>query len=1139
MSDILSPSVSHKPGPPIVDAVEREAALDPSRSCIVQAPAGSGKTGLLIQRYLRLLARVERPEEILAITFTRKAAAEMRRRVIEALEGAARNTAVPDAPHAKLTRTLAAAAIAQDRERDWRVLENPARLRIQTIDALCASLARQMPVLSGLGAAAAIVEDASELHREAAQRTLAHLEGSGDFAAALARFLVHLDGDWNAARTLLEAMLARRDQWIHRVAGFEADATARAMLEEAFRKERARLVERVRSLLPDEEEPQVAKLASYAAGNVARSRPESPIARLGRLNRFPRVTEEGVEDWRAIAQLMLTKKGEWRGRVDKLVGFPPGDHGVDAQFKEQMKNLLARLRTVPGLCEALHALRRMPPAGFTDAQWQALGAVVAILPRAAAELQVVFAEHGAIDFTGLAQAAVAALGEEDDPTDLLLALDVRVQHVLVDEFQDTSRSQWELLKRLTAGWLEGDGRTLFLVGDPMQSIYRFREADVALFLRAREQGLPQVRLSGVRLATNFRSQAGVVAWVNQTFAEVLPGAEDADAGAVPYSQSSAHHPPRTGNAVQWHAYVGRDPRAARDAEALKVAQIARDTLASSLTETVAILVRNRSHLDRIVPELKKANVRFRAVDIEPLGARPVIQDLLAITRALSHLGDRIAWLALLRAPWCALGAADLHALAGVEADPASARRTVWELLHDEDRLAAMAPEGRERARRTREILAPFVEHRLRGSVRERVEAAWLALGAPACAMRESDLEDAETFFDQLDSLERGGDIPDPAALEEHLADLHAAPDTSSEARVQVMTIHKAKGLEFGTVILPGLDRMPRAGERPLFAWKARADGTLMMAPVRAAGETQEPAYDYLLGLDAAAAGHELERLLYVAATRAAHRLHLLGFARVEEKGGQARLREPSSRSLLGKAWCVAKGAFEDALARADLAPASPKESVAAQGELRVLSPAILALEVPGANAAAIGMPPQSRESIEFSWVGETARHVGTVVHGWLQRIAVEGLERWDGARISGLRERVQRELAWRGIPEADLEAACAKVLRALAGAIEDERGRWLLRTRAGARSEYRLRLAGRDGVRLVVIDRTFVDEDGRRWIVDYKTGVHEGAEPERFLDRELDRYREQLLGYASAFPGEAVSLGLYFPLMKGWRELAP
>jgi ATP-dependent exoDNAse (exonuclease V) beta subunit len=1132
----LTPALSAAKGA-LADAPEREAALDPARSCIVQAPAGSGKTGLLIQRYLRLLAIVERPEEILAITFTRKAAAEMRRRVLEALAGAARDAAPGEtpSPHARLTRTLAAAALARDRARGWRVIENPARLRIQTIDALCASLARQMPVLSGLGAGARIVEDARELYREAAERTLARVEGGDALAAALGRFLVHLDGDWAAARALLETMLARRDQWLQRVTSIAPDASVRAMLEAAFRAERSRLVARVRALFPAVEEPELATLAAYAAGNVAVEKPQAPVARLATLTRLPEASEEGVEDWCVLAAWLLKKKGEWRQRFDRSHGFPRGA-GVPAAYKERMQGLLARLRECTGLCEALHALRGMPPACFTDTQWEALGAVVSILPSAAAELQVVFAEQGEIDFTGLAQAAVAALGEEDDPTDLLLALDLRVKHLLVDEFQDTSRAQWELFTRLTAGWMPDDGRSAFLVGDPMQSIYRFREADVALFLRALNEGLPQVALAPLRLATNFRSQAGLVAWVNDAFARVLPALVDGDSGAVPHAPSTAHHPARPGSAVRWHPFVGRDAARAREAEARKVAQIARDTLASGLSETVAILVRTRSHLDRIVPALKQADVRFRAVDIEPLGARAVIQDLLAVTRALSHLGDRVAWLALLRAPWCALGVVDLHALAGGAPEEGPARGTVWELLHEGDRLALLAPDARERVAMLRDALAPFVANRLRGSLRERVEGAWLALGGPACAPGESDLEDAETFFGELDRLEEGGDIADPARLEAHLEDLFAAPDAAEEARVQVMTIHKSKGLEFGTVIVPGLDRAPRAGERPLFAWKSRADGTLMMAPVRAAGETRDLAYDYLLALDEAAAGHELERLLYVAATRAVHRLHLLGFAGVDEKATPPQLRVPAPRSLLGKAWCVARDEFQRALAGADLVPAGERAQRAPANELRVLSPAARRVLVPSPAWKALPVPSESPPPLEFSWAGETARHVGIVAHAWLQRIAQDGVERWSAARVATLEGRVTRELARCGIPPDERGAACAKVLRALAGAIADERGRWLLRERPGARSEYRLRLAGPEGVRLVVIDRTFV-EDGRRWIVDYKTGEHEGAEPERFLDRELERYRAQLLGYAAAFPGEPVALGLYFPLMKGWREV--
>ncbi|HEX3097911.1 MAG TPA: UvrD-helicase domain-containing protein, partial [Usitatibacter sp.] len=895
----------------IADAAERAAALDPARSCIVQAPAGSGKTGLLIQRVLRLLAGVTRPEEILAITFTRKAAAEMRRRVLEALQAAARGEAPPGEPHGQLTLDLARAALARDRERGWRLLENPARLRVQTIDSLCASLARQMPIVSGLGAAPAIVENAQPLYREAADRTLARVEGDDAMAAAVARLLAHVDGDWAVARALLEAMLARRDQWIRRVTGFQADDSARRALEDAFRSERARIMARLRALMPAAEEARFARLARFAAANVALDAKPSLVARLAELAGYPAPTEDGADAWCAVAALLLlsdTGNVRMRRSVNKRDGFPAS--AAEKALRDEMVKLLERLAAVPGLCEALHAVRRMPPAAFRQEQWETLEAVVTALPIATGELSLVFAERGEIDFTGIAQAAVAALGSEDDPTDLLLALDVRLQHILVDEFQDTSRSQWELLTRLTAGWTPEDGRTVFLVGDPMQSIYRFREADVALFLRAREAGLPQVALTPVRLATNFRSHAGVVEWVNLAFGRIFPAAEDADAGAVPHSPSVAHHPARLGMPVQWHAFVGTDVEAARAAEGDKVAAIARDTLASALAGTVAILVRNRSHLDRIVPALKKAGVPFRAVDIEPLAARPVIQDLLAITRALSHPGDRVAWLALLRAPWCGLTVAELHALAGSAPDGDDGGATVWELLGDEARLAGIGAEPRARVQRLKRVLAPSVQGGSRGSARERVEAAWLALGGPACVAHESDLEDAETYFGELDALERAGDVADPAALEERMRELHAAPDAPPDARVQVMTIHKAKGLEFDTVILPGLDRTTRAADRPLFAWKSRADGTLMMAPVRAAGMTQDLAYDYLVDLEGAASRHELERLLYVAATRAASRLHLLGFAKRGLKDGHPVVVAPRAGSLLHTAWSIARDKFE-------------------------------------------------------------------------------------------------------------------------------------------------------------------------------------------------------------------------------------
>jgi len=154
------------------DQAAREAALDPARSFIVQAPAGSGKTDLLTKRFLRLLATVERPEQILAITFTRKAAAEMRNRILQALQPPAAQAHLDMQAHEQQLYELAEQVRARDRQKDWQLAAHPARLRIQTIDSLNAELTRQLPLLAQFGAQPQLAERPAELYAEAAQRTV-------------------------------------------------------------------------------------------------------------------------------------------------------------------------------------------------------------------------------------------------------------------------------------------------------------------------------------------------------------------------------------------------------------------------------------------------------------------------------------------------------------------------------------------------------------------------------------------------------------------------------------------------------------------------------------------------------------------------------------------------------------------------------------------------------------------------------------------------------------------------------------------------------------------------------------------------------------------------------------------------------
>ena len=613
------------------DWEQREHSLDADRSFIVQAPAGSGKTELLIQRFLALLARVERPEEIAAITFTIKAAAEMRKRVFDALR-AARHSPRPDAPHMARTWDLARAAIERNDALGWKLDESADRLRVQTIDALCASLTRQMPVLSRFGAQPEPLEDASHLYVQAARNLLASLEIGGDERGPLvARLLTHIDNNVAVVQKLLATMLAQRDHWIRTI----GEAPDRRHLERALTEVRDAAIARVNELWPRE---------------LDLMRPDGP------------------EGWKALAAGQLTKEGAWR-----------------------VKGVSPVLVPMEELREQLHAIRSLPEPTYTDEQWDALDAIVKLAPQAVAELQIVFAAHGQADFIEIAQGAVRALGDESDPTDLLLSLDYRIRHILVDEFQDTSHSQYELLVKLTSGWEPGDGRTLFLVGDPMQSIYRFREAEVALFLKAWREGIGSVPLEPLTLSSNFRSQANIVSWVNDTFQAIMPGHDDLHSGAVRYSPSQPVHEGFP-ESVTFHTFYGGDARGEGDRVAAVVqAALEGRGLDADKPSTVAILVRNRSHLLEVIPRLRDAKIPYRAIEIEELGERPVVQDLLALTRALAHPADRVAWLAVLRAPWCGLSLADLVALGGGEDAP-----TIWEAMHDEVRLAALSEDGRGR-----------------------------------------------------------------------------------------------------------------------------------------------------------------------------------------------------------------------------------------------------------------------------------------------------------------------------------------------------------------------------------------------------------------------------------------------------------
>ncbi len=1132
-----------KPDAVHADQALRARAVDPESSFIVQAPAGSGKTSLLTLRFLRLLATVDCPEQIVAITFTRKAAAEMRHRILAALKAAAQPLPETARPHERELHRFAGAALAHSRARGWGLEHNPARLHVQTIDGLNHWLARRLPLASRIGTSAVLIDDARPLYAEAAGRTVAMLDAGDPIAGRLDRLARAMDHDPRLLARLIEGMLGARELWLPKLLGSAGGTALREsinrLLGMALESELARVHVVLSAAGIDPLFPLIREAAAAGA-------PEGPLAPIARLDGLPEAVADAAPQWQALAGLLLTRDGKLRKTVDRRQGFLAAGEGPGwAARKQRMKELLGALAQCEGAAAALAQLRLLPPPALTARQWERIEALGAVLPHAVAELVTLFAERDSLDHPAVAAAARDALGAESAPTELALALDYRIRHLLVDEYQDTSPSQERLLELLVAGWQQGDGQSLFCVGDPMQSIYAFREADVTLFLQAQRQGIGGVPLRAERLGQNFRSCAAIVGWVNGTFASLMPAADDFERGAVRYSSATAVRADEAGDGVFVHPLLEADERAM----GLAVAQAVAVALRAGEQPSVAVLVRGRASLPPLLSALREAGIEYRGVELESLVERTVIRDLVALAKAMLHGGDRTAWLAVLRAPWCGLPLADLLAIVGDDS-----RALVPERIADQAVRERLSAAGTVRLERLWSALGAALAARGQRSLGSWLKSAWLALAGPATIEDASDLANAELLFAALDQLElEVGGSPEASAIDAAVEGIMASPVGSEAAPVQVMTIHRAKGLEFDHVVIPDLQRGVRGRERPLLYWTTVATGPgsrgIVLASRAESGEFEgaaDPLEQWMRRLAAEREALELGRVAYVAATRARRQLHLIGSARIRWQGDQPQLRTPGAGSLLRFFWPVLQAQFDRALAAHVSAHGDAVR--APGGRPRLAAPPLLRLPVdfkPPEPVAPVRSPalriagePEGSIRPEFDWAGAIAQAVGQVVHLELHRLVHAGLPH---AALKA------RPLAWRrllreqGIDDAHLPAALTRVERALDGVSRSPTaGRLLDPEAAEGRSELALSAVIDGVVQSLRIDRTFVDALGTRWIVDWKTSEHEGGDREAFLDNELARYTPQLRRYGhvmSLLDPRPQKIGLYFPLLDAWREI--
>jgi ATP-dependent helicase/nuclease subunit A len=1186
---------------PADDTAARESALDTRSSCIVEAPAGSGKTGLLMQRFLKLLAEpsVAQPEEVLAITFTNKAAAELRERVLAQLEAAHHNTPVED-PFQQATRDLALAALARDAQLGWSLLDRPHRLNLRTIDSVCAEIANALPLLSGSGAPRQPTTDADPLYHLAAQRTLLQLGGSDPaLHNALRTVLLHRDGSLADCESLLAKMLAAREQWGELVPlgpGALDDATldteVRARLERSLESIVCAGLSRALRLMPPALLHDLTHLAATLGLEPGYNGAPSPIAICANQHESPAAVADHLDHWLALIHLVTTASSKsWRKGFNKNhIGFE-----LPKAAKAELQRVIADLDAHGSgdLCAALCDILVLPPSQYPDEQWHVAKALFHVLRRALAELRVLFAERGECDFTELALAAREALHADSSAPDVALAFGGKLRHLLVDEMQDTSSGQYELIDLLTRSW-DGHTQTLFLVGDPKQSIYLFRQARVERFLRTmREQRLGEIPLTPLRLTTNFRSQATLVHDFNHNFERLFPSLEASQqATDVPFVAAVANRASTSDNGIHWRTALLDKPnpliptdnprrnhelQQAREIR-LSIERWLAQPLPAGRTKpwSIAVLARTRSHLRAIVAELKhdfgQGPIAYRAVDIDPLDERPEVLDALALTRALLHPADRVAWLAVLHAPWCGLGLADLLTLTG-EGDSTTEQATIASLIAARTHL--LSDEAQQLLARAWTTLGEAIATTGRTSIAIHVERTWRSLGGDAPLTAEQQLN-VQRFFAVLGELEPEGGRLDLTALHSRLRKLYAEPATGNIA-VDLLTMHKAKGLEWDVVLVPSLERQSARSSSDFLNW-LELDGShdesasIILAPIYGKGNDSDQLNKWLARVKEAREDAERKRLFYVACTRAREELHLFAACKLKDNGD---LATPAHGSLLKSCWAAAEEHFTNLTAApADLTSDLTRSlevldtddfdsglalAATAEAQSTELAPPLIHRlplsfhpEARFTAAAARRLPYIPAESLAQAPIFDrpegsfAVRAFGNVVHRYLQLLAVRLEATTPEALLAELptwQPRLAASLRGEGLAPTLADREAARALRALTQSLTDTTGHWILTPHPQAASERALTLAAGNAMRSLRADRTFLAAatplstgEASVWIIDFKTAEQGSRSNEDFEAAELAKYRAQLEAYAAirrSLPNGdlPIQLGLFYPLV--------
>lgn len=1124
------------------DRNARLAALETTQSCHVEAPAGSGKTYLLIARFLKLLGQVVHPREILALTFTKKAAGEMRSRIIDAFSRC-EDIDTSGNPDDALLLNLARTALHKH-VRHRPLLFSMDGLNIMTFHSFCYDLSKRAPLESSLPPDFNILEEEAQplLIAETIdglRRKIFRKHREDPVRQAFEKRLLFNNNQWNRLENEMRGIVLYRDRLgnlTHEVARHGLDG-----LPDVLRNRLGHHVEMFLRRLGDAFHGTaigqnwaffVRDIAQHATGDFS-----------GLATAPPGASWDCLPLWQTIASLLLTKEGKPRKRFGQRGGFY--SHFSDTPWSSMISELPRQTAAL------LHEARNYPLPMESIADLEDLKDLLLLSSALLSEYDERCRSRHAVDFTGLEQAALRAL-TGDPPADIQLYLDYRIRHLLVDEFQDTSLNQWILIQRLVSGWEPGDGRTVFLVGDPKQSIYGFRDAQVRLFLQAKNgipsPGIGTIPVENLSLLANFRTTPVILDWINGLFGETVMSSPKEEYDEVPFGRSIAAGKKLHGTpSLSLHLFSFETAERSKTREAKWLAGCIREALIDNGSQTsIAVLLFNRNRLNYYLRALKEADVPVQVQEGLPLAERPEVRHLLQIARALTRPHDDLAWASILRSPWfwC-----DLETLYEVSLKEGGSWKERLLLAGSEsprfDNL--LRPLDRSLQRTGRDSLGHVVKHFWESLDGPRVTASLYGMTGVANCIR---------LFDMMEQAETGIPLPTLNRLERMLDFFYEPPDpTLSRQVVQMMTVHRAKGLEFDTVFLPYLDWRPLASgpsiPPPYLLERLHGeegDYLLALGPDSRRGETTA-LFRFLSALGKERSWGEAKRLFYVAATRAKTSLHM---SAVMKSGTD--VFTAADKSVLK--WVLDHEELSNMRLDAFTHRSRPHLSVrvnprpndASSGKHPVVFPVPDPLPFEAEAIPYRIQYPSALEtekplfSPETTSVGDhvasaEASAAGTVIHRLLSTCIQGG--------ILPTPKAVSLALQSEGLPEDAALPLAGDILKEARDALDDPFISILMsQNKPLFRSEWNLdELAAPGTLRAGTIDLAVFDGQ-HWWIIDFKTSrPFRNESIEGFIARQENLHRSQMNAYRSMLstlketPLDDIHARIYFTFLRRWHDM--